>query len=575
MMRVNAVVCARRVLVASVMVLSLLSGAFTAEVRAAANDGSPLGINLADWQYWSSDLAFLDVMKGACAWGENRIGDSSASAGPLDVDDSGNVRSLLPNQMARNLMLRDIGNRYPGGRYICTYEGEGRIEFSFAARTASREPGRILVDVNPNEEGGVRMMITSINPANPLRNIRFFHESHEELINQGKVFRPDFLKRWEKFKVIRFMDWQLTNDSNLVHWADRPKTTDVSQALGRGVALEHMIDMCNELNADAWFCIPAKADDDFIRQFAIMVKGRLNPGLKCYIEYSNEIWNYAFPQSTWCAQQGILHELVPSTEGPGSLGARLYWQARRSVEMFKIFHEVFGTQKDRVIRVLGAQAAGLHTARYMLDWRDTAQYTDAIAIAPYFYGDIEYSKMRDLTVDEILDSTERSMAQSFAWMDNYVADMKARGIKLITYEGGQHLSAHWDLQLAAKFVQVNRHPRMGEMYKKYLAAWKSRCDGVFVLYHSAAKFTHWGAWGLMDHGDATGETMPKYKAVLEFIEANRTTATQPPPPPARVSVYDLMLARLRAMLEMPGANKPLILFLIQLIENSRGGSIWL
>ena len=574
MVRVKAVVCARHVGIAAILFLALLKGVFTSPLHAAANEGSPLGINLADWAYWASDLAFLDVMRGNSGWAEGKIETPWISFGPLDVDAAGHVRSLQPGQLAQTLMLRDIEGHYPAGRYICTYEGEGTIEINFAARVVSREPGRILADVDPAVEGGVRMMITSINPSNPLRNIRFFHESHEELIKQGRVFRPDFLTRWEKFKVLRFMDWQHTNGSNLVHWADRPKVGDVSQARGRGVALEHMIDLCNELNADVWFCIPHKAEDDFIRQFAILVKGRLNAGLKCYIEYSNEIWNYGFEQSTWCAQQGLLHELVPAADGPGSLWARVRWQARRSVEMFRIFHEVFGTQRDRVVRVLGAQAAGLHTAVGLLDWQDTAQYTDAVAIAPYFLGDTSYANMRDMTVDQILDSAERSLTESIGWMDNYVAEMKRRNVKLITYEGGQHLAAHWDLPLAAKFAEANRHPRMQAIYKKYLDAWKARCEGVFVLYHSAAKFTHWGSWGLMEYGDASGEASPKYKAAVEFIDANRIVA-MPPPPPARVSVYDLMLARLRAMLEIPGANKTLVLYLIQLIENNRGDSIWL
>lgn len=543
-----------------------MAGPMAATVKAAANDGSPLGINLAEWSYWSSDQVFLDAMKGSSAWTGAKASEPWILLNPLDVDDAGNVRSLLPGQVAHNLLLREVEGHYLGGRYICTYEGEGHIDFHFAARTIKREPGRIEVTVDPMIEGGVRMQITAINAANPLRNIRFFHESHEELLKQGKVFRPDFLQRWSKFKVLRFMEWQLTNASKQVHWANRPRTTDQSQALGKGVAIEHMIELCNELNADGWFCIPHKATDDYIRQMAILIKSRLNSNLKAYIEYSNEIWNYGFEQSTWCAQQGLLHELVLN-EGPNSLNARLRWQARRSVEGFKIFHEVFGTQKDRVVRVLAAQAAGLHTATEALNWQDTQQYIDTVAIAPYMHGDKTLEEMRAMSVEQIVDSVEGSLVEAGAWMSNYAQEMKRRNLPIICYEGGQHLAAHWDPGLTTKFIEANRHPRMKDIYLKYLEAWKSRGGGMCVLYNSTGRYSNWGSWGLMEYGDAEGEKSHKYLAATQFIEANRTTVEPP-----KVSVYDLMLQRLRALLELPGANRELILKLIQMIEARRDGS---
>ena len=39
-----------------------------------------------------------------------------------------------------------------------------------------------------------------------------------------------------------------------------------------GVALEYMIALCNELEADPWFCIPHTATDEYVREFAKQVK---------------------------------------------------------------------------------------------------------------------------------------------------------------------------------------------------------------------------------------------------------------------------------------------------------------
>ncbi len=50
--------------------------------------------------------------------------------------------------------------------------------------------------------------------------------------------------------------------------------------------------------------MPHMASDDYIRHFAEMVKGGLKPGLKVYIEYSNECWNGIFAQARYCRDQG-------------------------------------------------------------------------------------------------------------------------------------------------------------------------------------------------------------------------------------------------------------------------------
>ncbi len=70
-----------------------------------------------------------------------------------------------------------------------------------------------------------------------------------------------------------------------------------TQSADRGIAIEYAIDLANTLKTDAWFCMPHKASDEYIREFAKMVKERLDPSLKSYVEYSNEIWNWSFGQA--------------------------------------------------------------------------------------------------------------------------------------------------------------------------------------------------------------------------------------------------------------------------------------
>lgn len=116
------------------------------------------------------------------------------------------------------------------------------------------------------------------------------------------IFNPIFLRRLKPFSVLRFVDWQVTNDSALQTWSQRTEVTDRTQAVAHGVAIEHMIDLCNGLRSDPWFSMPHQGDDDFIRRFAELVEARLEPGRRVYIEYSNEVWNPQFKQHGWVAQ---------------------------------------------------------------------------------------------------------------------------------------------------------------------------------------------------------------------------------------------------------------------------------
>jgi hypothetical protein len=83
-----------------------------------------------------------------------------------------------------------------------------------------------------------------------------------------------------------------------------------------------------------------------------MVKERLDPSLKIYIEYSNEVWNGQFPQSRYAGEQGVKLGLGPK-EKPWEAG--WHFTALRSMQIFQIWEDVFGGH-DRFIRVLPTQS---------------------------------------------------------------------------------------------------------------------------------------------------------------------------------------------------------------------------
>ena len=71
-----------------------------------------------------------------------------------------------------------------------------------------------------------------------------------------------------------------------------------------GVPIEVMVKLANETHNNMWINIPAEADDNYVRNELQYIKDNLDPSLKVSVEYSNEVWNFAFPQSHYALEMG-------------------------------------------------------------------------------------------------------------------------------------------------------------------------------------------------------------------------------------------------------------------------------
>ena len=140
-----------------------------------------------------------------------------------------------------------------------------------------------------------------------------------------------------------------------------------------------MIDLANTLHADPWLCIPHQATDDYVRQFATLLHSRLDPTLRPHIEYSNEVWNTGFSQTTWAIDRSKALGL----ETPWGTPSLFY--AQRSVELFEIMPGGLWSATARVLFVsLAGQAVWTQFLENALAYRDTAANADVMAIAPVF-----------------------------------------------------------------------------------------------------------------------------------------------------------------------------------------------
>ena len=527
------------------------------------NDGSPMGINLSAIRYWSTELVFKDLFKHAQPWASQEKGKPYGQGAPLALTPEGWIRWLLPGQSADTLICRGSGS-YPSGNYLLRYQGKGEITIKYDAqlstsrpRTVSHPPALDLIDilsgtgqtnlkkasasekitqipfsvVHPSSKG-LGLVVTRVDDIEPLHHIEILPEAFGKDPYTQPVL-SEFISRWARFKVIRFMDWMETNNARIARWAERPTVDMQTQGSARGVALSYMITLANTLHADPWFCMPHLADDDYMRQFAQTVAETLDPDLKVYIEYSNETWNYQFEQAAYCRQKGFSTGL---SKDPVQAG--LFYYTQRALEMFSIWEKVFQSHnKERLVRVLACQFGNPWTARQLFANPGTTGHVDALAVAPYFgmalssaSPTIELSPGKvvaknALTVDQIIDALDKDIDANSNLLKEYGKLAAQWDVDLIAYEGGQHLVGIQGLEndevLTWLFHQANRDPRMEDLYRKDLNSWKRAGGKLFVTFSSMGKYNKWGSWGLLEDPKQDPKTAPKYRAVMKYIDENR------------------------------------------------------
>ncbi|MCS7090175.1 MAG: hypothetical protein RMN51_03885 [Verrucomicrobiota bacterium] len=483
---------------------------------------SRLGINLAGIADWGTEHPFADAFKTSRPWISQRIGAAWGQGPTLELDDHGWVRRLEPDCWAETLLF--TAGHAPAGKYLGRYEGEGTLVVRGSGYMHRAEPGRFILELDPSA-GPLFLQLQATQSGRPLRNLQLFMPDADPR-NERAWFRPGFLNRWRGFNTIRFMDWMETNHSEQRAWDNRPTVRHATWSQ-RGVPVEVMVDLCNQLGAHAWFCMPHQAQDDYIRQFARLVRQRLRKDLIVYVEYSNELWNPIFSQHRYAAAEGRRLGFAET-----DWEAAWRYTAWRSRQIHQIWEEVFGN-RHRLVRVIATQAANPHVSEQMLTFRDSAQHFDALAIAPYFSLNVAPSasghvpaadEIANWSVERVLDHVrQHSLPEAIEQMRAQRVVAERHGLRLIAYEAGQHLvgiqGAENHETLTRLLIAANRHPIMGELYQVYLNAWLQVAGGdLCCLFSSVTAPSKWGSWGLLE--GATQTSSPKYDAVLAWNHAN-------------------------------------------------------
>ncbi|MDQ7830246.1 MAG: hypothetical protein RDU30_00805 [Desulfovibrionaceae bacterium] len=581
-----------RTLLACVIVWCAMSG----PVAGAVDVGSlPLGqLNVGD-----GSIIFANALKECTVYLE---GDSQTE---VQLDARGFL-TRMPSGVHSIWYLtgwRDArGDQTDDGYYgvwVLTWEGDGAIVLNGADRRHEillDDPAarRMVVKLPPGESPLVE--ITAINPDNYLRNMKLWPPAvpgagsgltASDRLGPGQiegnlepvpgaaepVFHPRRLEHFRQaaFGVLRPMDWLHVNGSDLVAagaWeARRPRdyatqggaiiynhATNESYPIpgyksNSGMAYEYLIELANALDCDLWLQPAHDASEAYLRAMARLVAGKaghvgLDPGLRIWIELSNEFWNpveYYMQQVNYARDVAAAHFGV-SREDIEPISTRHGWGAGHLQGLaLNVFADEW-TVQGRARKDFIAVAAGFtHGPDYNAAVIDAVREVDrnlpdVFAVAHYFGAIADQFLGMGYAADGA--ASEEVYAQAFRLLNQdifrttvpaveaNVALCREKGrLPLVGYEGGQHLVAPIWLADQPGYVDflhnVNRRPEMAAAYRLMFAGWTAAGAMTASVYSDVVLPARWGSFGAKEYLRQPVADAPKWRAFIEWLTVQR------------------------------------------------------
>ncbi len=585
------------------LIIGMLIVSLSHVASARFSENPKMGINVGGLGKLTSSIPFTDIFKisrgwlTSCEfdWGSGQPIDpdctrkrasNTREQNLLQLDGNGWVRSLPSPQdspvFTSVTSTWRLTKHFPTGRYVVLYDGTGVIKMTGDLRMGFQRPGHIEFDLL-SPKRNLKLQITRTDPHNNgdyIRNIRIVPKKHEKDY-QRYVFNPDYLARISPMHAIRFMPWTNPRGNEAVDWNQRAGIGRAHYTGNLGVPAERMVDMANAINAAPWLSVPYKASDDYIREYARMVKKRLRKTQTVYIEYSNEVWNTIFPATTYAARKAdklwkFPYKKVAAGKRRVLLAAN--WYAKRSVEMCNIWKQEFGQQRNRVKCVVGSLTTVPWVGKEILDcplWKEAkgcGRFIDAYGIGPYFGDYIARKENRDRVkswtreadggmgrlFQEILSGGAIKNGPAGGSMErlkeHLISNKKLAdkyNLEMLAYEAGQHLIRYdpphtvKDPAVLNLFMNAQKDPRMKEAYEKYLATWAQYAGGLLLHFYGIGEPEPKNFFGMLDH--LHQPSTPKYLAMMDYLGGRSTYV----PPVRRQAPVQIPVAQAQAPAQVP------------------------
>lgn len=350
-----------------------------------------------------------------------------------------------------------------------------------------------------------------------------------------QVFTTEFLRALKPFAALRYMDVLDTNHNpgyygdtghHALEWKDRRVATDATQqSTGSkyGLAWEYIVQLANLTGKDAWINIPVAATDDYVTQLAGFLKSGLHANIKIYIEHSNEVWNFGFPQYIYNKLAAI--DEVKRGNSPLNNDGNTEdetWTHRRHA---KRLHDI----AEKFKSVFGAQAMMTRIRPIYASWlispdphfKDVLKWAEATYGPPknYFYGmagAAYYNAEKasnTASPDEILAVMRKSSDDNAIFHKQLKAIADSYGLKYTQYEIGPD-NGGGKTENVANRIRANRVPGMKALVLYDAARWFALGGDMYMYFAAPGAYSRYGCWGLSE--DIRQLNTPKWQAIYEL-----------------------------------------------------------
>lgn len=541
----------------------------------AATPWAGVGFGLAGLADWSTAQPLMNRFKGARLWAGHAEGRDWAfyQSGDLiangHLDAHYNILSLPEgvDELGTCIFTEaPAGMTHLAGSYRLTWTGRATVTVNCPATTVSAN--ELTLTYAPPLMLEVR--VGNIDPRDPPKDFVLLHSRDIAAYEAGAQFCPVWLSVLGDVAQLRFMDWMGTNGSAQEDWQNRPHPADQFWTV-RGAPLEVMVDLCNVTGKSGWFCIPHKANDGYITQFATYLRDHFTgPGLILF-EYSNEFWNWSgsFSQTYWLEEQAI-------AAGWGSGGDQwMQMGGAKFANMARLINGLFeghalAAQKRIVFSGFTVERAALSAPLWLADNPGEpapATYVEAYATTGYIDGGLGFE---DNAADivaligrsaamavKVADAQGLSGAAREAWLARHRFDYASAqalqsmlgrdiglsepntglegvvehwiyhrdiadslGVPFIMYEGGTHVlippSLQDDAEAVAFYMHFNYSAEMAELYQAAHDEWVG-VRGLRYNYFTECEGP--GIYGFWGAARFAGDTNPRLSKIYQLATA--------------------------------------------------------
>ena len=464
---------------------------------------------------WARTLPYVNLVRQGRQWGtaDNPF-NKNATVDPVTgwpTCDFSMVAASLSLDLGGTYLFHAIGN--------ATIENwQGTVHQTYDPVTNTLTANLTMSDAS------VGIVVVFRNTSGPgLRNISFLQPGYD--LSRANDYTDLFKAHMSRFSVIRFMDWTETNNNLETHWNETtPVDWPLYVARGRHNPWSSIPFLVNQFNTstDVWINIPHNADDNYIINLARLLFDQLNPRSNIYTEYSNEVFNWEFPQffaNYDAANESVLHQGDPYHLAYDNETRPMIWANRRvayqTKRMSDLFKTVFGEENVGPFkRVRPICSGSLLDPNFIIDnlnyldanYGPPSNFVHAIIFAPYFTLG-PYDRTDNLTVDQVLEGwniSVQEMLPETGWGEQQLIGIHATyaawyNLSVHSYEGGADTA--WGCGQCSLDAKTNatREPRLTDISVQHLKGWYRYGFEPYNWYATGAGETQqYGSYNLLE-----------------------------------------------------------------------------